>query len=90
MIERRVCSIEGCERPHKARGWCPGHYSRWLATGEVRPELPLGGNPDAVECTCAAPAPDAIGECRRCRRLVVTDEVIAKAKAWREQQAVAS
>lgn len=25
----RVCSIEGCEKPAKARGWCRAHYNRW-------------------------------------------------------------
>lgn len=38
-----LCTIVGCERPHKARGWCATHYSRWarhgsptLHTGPVR------------------------------------------------------
>ena len=25
----RLCSIEGCNKPHKARGWCNKHYQRW-------------------------------------------------------------
>ena len=24
----RTCSIDGCERPHCARGWCTLHYQR--------------------------------------------------------------
>jgi len=24
----RVCSIDGCEKPHRARGMCAGHYNR--------------------------------------------------------------
>jgi hypothetical protein len=31
----RRCSIEGCNRPHEARGWCSKHYQRWLRTGEA-------------------------------------------------------
>ncbi len=30
----RTCAIEGCERPHDARGWCAVHYSRWRRTGD--------------------------------------------------------
>jgi len=39
---QRGCSIEGCDAPHLARGWCYDHYRRWsmhgdpLSTGEVR------------------------------------------------------
>jgi 5-methylcytosine-specific restriction endonuclease McrA len=28
------CSIAGCERPVRARGWCAAHYTRWLAHGD--------------------------------------------------------
>lgn len=31
---RGVCSIEGCGRPHCARGWCRVHYYRWRNTGD--------------------------------------------------------
>lgn len=30
---RPSCSIEGCNAPHKARGWCRLHYERWQRTG---------------------------------------------------------
>lgn len=26
---RRGCRIGGCEQPHRARGFCVGHYNRW-------------------------------------------------------------
>lgn len=35
----RLCEIPGCERPHRRRGWCSTHYSRWRETGH-----PLGAN----------------------------------------------
>lgn len=28
-----ICSVEGCDRPVKARGLCNRHYKRWLAQG---------------------------------------------------------
>ena len=30
----RPCSIAGCTRPHKARGWCATHYLRWRTHGD--------------------------------------------------------
>ena len=37
----RVCSIEGCGRPHKAKGYCGAHYHRVVATGDARPDEPI-------------------------------------------------
>lgn len=31
----RLCSVEGCDREHAARGWCVTHLSRWKRTGTV-------------------------------------------------------
>ena len=30
----RLCEIDGCERPHKARGWCRNHYQMWQKHGD--------------------------------------------------------
>ena len=30
----RVCSVDGCEARHKARGWCDTHYRRWYREGD--------------------------------------------------------
>jgi hypothetical protein len=30
----RLCSIDGCQRPHLARGWCNLHYKRWWENGD--------------------------------------------------------
>lgn len=35
---KRTCSIPGCERPHKAHGYCKAHYTRLHKHGD-----PLGG-----------------------------------------------
>lgn len=29
-----TCSVEGCEKPVRARGWCGRHYVRWLKHGD--------------------------------------------------------
>lgn len=33
MADRRLCSINGCGKPSKQKGWCWGHYSRWRRHG---------------------------------------------------------
>ena len=30
-----LCSVEGCEREKRVRGWCIQHYNRWIKTGDV-------------------------------------------------------
>lgn len=37
MQANRICTIKGCGKAHRARGWCSTHYCRWLNTGD-----PLG------------------------------------------------
>ena len=34
-MNARLCSIDGCETPHVARGWCRAHYDRWWRLGEI-------------------------------------------------------
>lgn len=34
-MAKRTCSIEGCERQSRARGWCDPHYKRWLHHGST-------------------------------------------------------
>jgi hypothetical protein len=42
----RICTITGCDRPLKARGWCSTHYEQWRTTGDPikhhseEPDLP--------------------------------------------------
>ena len=38
MATPRLCSIPGCGKPAKTRGWCFTHYARWYRHGD-----PLGG-----------------------------------------------
>lgn len=30
-----ACLIEGCDKPHKAKGYCCTHYTYWKRTGKV-------------------------------------------------------
>lgn len=49
-MTKGTCSIETCERPHKAKGFCSPHYNRWRSSGD-----PCGGpRPlEAVRSTCS-------------------------------------
>ena len=70
----RVCTVPGCEREHRAHGWCQMHYRRWLATGD-----PLGLRRTGPG-TCSVPGCDrtvrARGWCRaHYRRWLATGDV---------------
>ncbi|MGW0136226.1 HNH endonuclease [Streptomyces sp. NPDC003299] len=48
-MEKRTCTVPGCGRQHEARGWCKPHHKRWLATGDVRADLPIGARIETDE-----------------------------------------
>jgi hypothetical protein len=37
----KTCTIDGCDRPLLARGWCQAHYARWWKTRDPRPAEPI-------------------------------------------------
>lgn len=39
-MTKRTCTVEGCERPHNARGWCGPHYTRWHKYGDPTASAP--------------------------------------------------
>jgi len=39
----RGCSVAGCERTHKARGFCRTHYRRWQRHADPLADRPVGG-----------------------------------------------
>lgn len=45
--EVRACTVEGCERPLRARGYCATHWARWRKYGS--PDLP--NRPRFEQCT---------------------------------------
>lgn len=40
MQVHRTCSLDGCDRPHAARGMCSTHYGYWLHHGIPEPPEP--------------------------------------------------
>ena len=50
------CKIQGCERPHLARGWCKLHYYRWRRTGDpMRVERVVNGPKICTVADCERP-----------------------------------
>lgn len=37
----RTCSVEGCAKKVKSRGWCSAHYERWRTGGDVYAGRPI-------------------------------------------------
>jgi hypothetical protein len=62
-MPQSTCSIDGCDRPRKSRGWCHTHYQRWLRWGDPAADVPIEvPNYDSDVC-----AVDGCGEPRRAR-----------------------
>lgn len=38
-LPRQICSVDGCMRPHVARGLCTGHYQRWRKGHDLTPPM---------------------------------------------------
>lgn len=44
-MTNRTCSIDGCERKHKGRGWCESHFRKFLRYGSPLGVSTLRGQP---------------------------------------------
>ena len=44
-MPKRICSVEGCEKPATSRGWCKAHHQRVLRYGDPRADKPLRPSP---------------------------------------------
>lgn len=49
-----TCSVDGCSKPDRARGWCPAHWRRWRLYGD-----PLGSASSTATAVCT------VDECGR-------------------------
>lgn len=58
----RRCTVDGCGRPHYARGLCGMHYKRVRRHGDAQPEVPQRGT--APPKTCAVPSCEHTSESR--------------------------
>ena len=75
-MPRKPCSIDGCDREAVSRGWCHGHYQRWVRLGDVRADRPLGRRVNDI-CSADGCGRDAIARqlCRtHYRRLLNTGD----------------
>lgn len=59
-MNHRTCSIEGCAKPVKHRGWCGMHYQRWQRHGD--PCASTIARHPTLEASFAANLPDAPDE----------------------------
>lgn len=50
-MAKRTCSIDGCERPTNARGWCSAHYTRYRRHGDTGP-AEVGPSPGCKIAGC--------------------------------------
>lgn len=48
-MNTRACSVEGCDRPHRAKGYCGLHYFRVWKHGDPTVNLKPGGRICTVE-----------------------------------------
>jgi hypothetical protein len=61
----KPCAVDTCTRQAVSRGWCHGHYQRWVRLGDVLPDRALGRQVNFA-CSIAGCDRDAIsrGLCR--------------------------
>jgi HNH endonuclease len=78
-MSRTSCAVTGCDRDAVTRGWCHGHYQRWVRLGDVRADRPLGRRVNDI-CSVDDCASDAVARqlCRtHYRRLLATGDARA-------------
>lgn len=54
-MPKRICGIDGCGKPHRARGWCTKHWKRWRVHGDPLYEHPPFEPKPCMIADCAEP-----------------------------------
>lgn len=49
--EHDTCSVHGCSRPFRAKGFCGGHLKRWNEKGDALPDIPLQSEMRGLSCS---------------------------------------
>jgi hypothetical protein len=62
-MQNRTCSIEGCERRAKIRGWCARHYDAWRHHGDPLAVRRTMTTKPCAEADCDAPARSKSDKC---------------------------
>lgn len=58
-----TCSLESCDKPVKARGWCTGHYQQWRNHGDPA-HTPFAGSGTCLGCGGPIQDKNKYGYCR--------------------------
>lgn len=61
MAESRLCKIDGCNKPHRARGWCNAHWERWNRHGDpLLGRTPEGDPKRFLAALCSDPPDECV------------------------------
>ena len=66
----KLCTIDDCNEPHLARGWCSMHYYRWRRNGDPRKHRVR--QTECAECKRTLPESETHRLCSPCRRRMYT------------------
>lgn len=62
-MDERTCSVDGCDRSARTRGWCNAHYLKWHRTGDPEYQRPAHVKPACSVDGCSRPS-DSRGWCK--------------------------
>lgn len=52
-MAKSTCSVDGCDKPLRARGWCQPHWARWRVHGDVQADIPISRKRPSRPCAVA-------------------------------------
>lgn len=54
-MPKRTCSVDGCGKPHLAKSYCTGHYTRWHRYGDPGPAELRQALAQCAQRSCSEP-----------------------------------